>query len=67
MTVCLRKSMPDMRAVPEEVDLAKNERCDFLPFMTPKQVRAAVWRGGDGRVGLPLACMMMIMITMIMM
>lgn len=24
--------------MPEEVDIAKNEHCDFLPFSTPKQV-----------------------------
>lgn len=30
--------MSDMRAVPEEIDLAKEERCEFLPFVLPKAV-----------------------------
>jgi hypothetical protein len=30
--------MPEMRAVPEEVDVARNEKCEFLPFCNPKQV-----------------------------
>lgn len=36
--VCFRRGMSDMRAVPEEIDLAKEERCEFLPFVLPKQV-----------------------------
>ncbi|KAL6074278.1 Dihydropyrimidine dehydrogenase [NADP(+)] [Balamuthia mandrillaris] len=36
--VAFRRAIPDMRAVPEESDLAKDERCEFMPFMTPKQV-----------------------------
>lgn len=27
-----------MRAVPEEVDVARNEKCEFLPFCNPKEV-----------------------------
>ena len=38
VTVAFRKGMNDMRAVPEEVDLAKDERCEFLPFSSPKEV-----------------------------
>jgi dihydropyrimidine dehydrogenase (NADP+) len=36
--VCFRRGFGDMRAVPEEVDLAKDERCEFLPFVLPKAV-----------------------------
>ncbi|EFA82215.1 dihydropyrimidine dehydrogenase [Heterostelium album PN500] len=38
VTVCFRRGFSDMRAVPEEVDIAKDERCEFLPFVLPKQV-----------------------------
>lgn len=36
--VAFRRGFGDMRAVPEEVDLAKDERCEFLPFVLPKAV-----------------------------
>eukprot|EP01112_Ceratiomyxa_fruticulosa_P008541 TRINITY_DN2215_c0_g1_i7.p1 TRINITY_DN2215_c0_g1~~TRINITY_DN2215_c0_g1_i7.p1 ORF type:complete len:1034 (-),score=228.67 TRINITY_DN2215_c0_g1_i7:141-3242(-) len=36
--VCFRRGITDMRAVPEEADLAKEEKCEFMPFMLPKQV-----------------------------
>ena len=36
--VTFRRSFPEMRAVPEEVDVAKDERCEFLPFHQPKQI-----------------------------
>eukprot|EP01124_Arcella_intermedia_P026121 TRINITY_DN4838_c0_g1_i2.p1 TRINITY_DN4838_c0_g1~~TRINITY_DN4838_c0_g1_i2.p1 ORF type:complete len:1048 (+),score=285.62 TRINITY_DN4838_c0_g1_i2:33-3176(+) len=36
--VAFRRSFPEMRAVPEEVDLAKHEKCEFLPYCLPKQV-----------------------------
>ena len=52
--VVFRKGFTNMRAVPEEVsrgregernyliplqvELAKEERCEFLPFLSPKQV-----------------------------
>ncbi len=36
----LSRGITDMRAVPEEAELAKEEKCEFMPFMTPKQVRA---------------------------
>ena len=38
MIVAFRRGIPDMRAVPEESELAKEERCEFLPYMQPKQV-----------------------------
>lgn len=38
VTVCFRRAFRHMRAVPEEVDIAKNEHCDFLPFVTPKEI-----------------------------
>ncbi|KYQ92216.1 dihydropyrimidine dehydrogenase [Tieghemostelium lacteum] len=45
VTVCFRRGFSDMRAVPEEVDIAKDERCEFLPYVLPK---AVIQR--DGRV-----------------
>jgi dihydropyrimidine dehydrogenase (NADP+) len=41
--VAFRKGMQGMRAVPEEVDLAKEEKCEFLPFVAPRQV---ILKGG---------------------
>ena len=42
--------MQGMRAVPEEVDLARDEKCEFLPFAAPRKVVLK-----DGRiVGLEL-------------
>jgi len=38
VTVTFRRAFRHMRAVPEEVDIAKNEACDFLPFCSPKAV-----------------------------
>ena len=28
----------NIRAVPEEMELAREEKCEFLPFVTPKEV-----------------------------
>ncbi|XP_053607413.1 dihydropyrimidine dehydrogenase [NADP(+)] isoform X2 [Plodia interpunctella] len=36
--VCFRKGFNHIRAVPEEVDLAKEEKCEFMPFVAPKEV-----------------------------
>ena len=36
--VTFRRSFPEMRAVPEEVDVARWERCEFLPYCEPKRV-----------------------------
>ncbi|XP_026324692.1 dihydropyrimidine dehydrogenase [NADP(+)] [Hyposmocoma kahamanoa] len=36
--VVFRKGFTNIRAVPEEVDLAKEEKCEFVPFMSPKEV-----------------------------
>ncbi|KJE90453.1 hypothetical protein CAOG_08545 [Capsaspora owczarzaki ATCC 30864] len=38
VTVVFRKGFTNMRAVPEEVDLAKEEKCEFLPFASPRNV-----------------------------
>jgi dihydropyrimidine dehydrogenase (NADP+) len=32
------RTFGEMRAVDEEVDLAKHEDCEFLPFSSPKKV-----------------------------
>ncbi|KAJ3595528.1 hypothetical protein NHX12_004831 [Muraenolepis orangiensis] len=36
--VCFRKGFTNIRAVPEEMELAKEEQCEFLPFLSPRQV-----------------------------
>lgn len=36
--VVFRKGFTNIRAVPEEFDLAKEEKCEFVPFQSPKQV-----------------------------
>lgn len=36
--VVFRKGFTNIRAVPEEMDLAKHEKCEFLPFLSPRKV-----------------------------
>ncbi|XP_066997370.2 dihydropyrimidine dehydrogenase [NADP(+)] [Anabrus simplex] len=36
--VVFRKGFRNIRAVPEEVELAKEEKCEFIPFHSPKKV-----------------------------
>ncbi|XP_052776555.1 dihydropyrimidine dehydrogenase [NADP(+)]-like isoform X2 [Mya arenaria] len=36
--VVFRKGFTNIRAVPEEMDLAKDEKCEFLPFLAPRKV-----------------------------
>ncbi|XP_077308996.1 dihydropyrimidine dehydrogenase [NADP(+)] [Lithobates pipiens] len=36
--VVFRKGFTNIRAVPEEVELAKEERCEFHPFLSPRKV-----------------------------
>ena len=36
--VVFRKGFVNIRAVPEEMELAKQEKCEFLPFMSPHEV-----------------------------
>lgn len=36
--VVFRKGFNNIRAVPEEVEVAKEERCEFIPFCSPSQV-----------------------------
>lgn len=36
--VVFRKGSSNIRAVPEEVELAREEKCEFIPYMTPSQV-----------------------------
>lgn len=46
VTLVFRKGFTGVRAVPEEVDLAKNEAAEFLPFKEPR----GVVRNADGRI-----------------
>ncbi|KAI1289875.1 putative dihydropyrimidine dehydrogenase [Halotydeus destructor] len=39
--VAFRRGFTNIRAVPEEVDLAKEERVEFVPFVSPKTVKVA--------------------------
>ncbi|XP_062847503.1 dihydropyrimidine dehydrogenase a, tandem duplicate 1 isoform X2 [Trichomycterus rosablanca] len=36
--VVFRRGFTNIRAVPEEMELAKEEKCEFLPFLSPKEV-----------------------------
>uniref|UniRef100_A0A915CEH2 Dihydrothymine dehydrogenase n=1 Tax=Parascaris univalens TaxID=6257 RepID=A0A915CEH2_PARUN len=45
VTIVLRKSLNTMRAVPEEIETAREERCEFIPYMEPKKVNLK-----DGRI-----------------
>lgn len=36
--VVFRRGTTNIRAVPEEVELAREEKCEFIPFMSPKKV-----------------------------
>jgi len=36
--VVFRKGFINIRAVPEEAELAKQEKCEFIPFMSPQEV-----------------------------
>ncbi|XP_059839547.1 dihydropyrimidine dehydrogenase [NADP(+)]-like isoform X1 [Hypanus sabinus] len=36
--VVFRKGFTNIRAVPEEVELAKHEKCEFLPYMSPRRI-----------------------------
>lgn len=36
--VVFRRGFSNIRAVPEEFELAREEKCEFLPFMAPQQV-----------------------------
>ncbi len=36
--VVFRKGIQNMRAVPEEIEVAKEERCEFMPFCSPYKV-----------------------------
>ncbi|GBM46677.1 Dihydropyrimidine dehydrogenase [NADP(+)] [Araneus ventricosus] len=44
--VVFRRGVTNIRAVPEEVELAREEKCEFLPFLSPKRVIRDV----DGRI-----------------
>ncbi|XP_012284888.1 dihydropyrimidine dehydrogenase [NADP(+)] [Orussus abietinus] len=37
--VVFRKGFSNIRAVPEEVQLAQEEKCEFIPFQSPKEVK----------------------------
>uniref|UniRef100_A0A158R6B8 Dihydropyrimidine dehydrogenase [NADP(+)] n=1 Tax=Syphacia muris TaxID=451379 RepID=A0A158R6B8_9BILA len=39
VTVVFRKSLNSMRAAPEEIDAAKEERCEFVPYLEPRKVQ----------------------------
>ena len=41
--MAFRRGFTNIRAVPEEMELARVEKCEFLPFMSPKEV---IVRGG---------------------
>jgi dihydropyrimidine dehydrogenase (NADP+) len=40
--IVFRKGFTNIRAVPEEMEVARKERCEFIPFAAPKQVLVLV-------------------------
>jgi len=38
VSVVFRKGFINIRAVPEEADLARQEKCEFVPFLSPQEV-----------------------------
>ncbi|XP_064477285.1 dihydropyrimidine dehydrogenase [NADP(+)]-like [Ornithodoros turicata] len=36
--VAFRRGFTNIRAVPEEMELAKEEKCEFLPFLSPRKI-----------------------------
>lgn len=36
--VVFRKGFTNIRAVPEEMELAREEKCEFMPFLSPKKI-----------------------------
>lgn len=36
--ICFRRGFSHIRAVPEEMSLAVDEKCEFIPFVSPKRV-----------------------------
>ena len=36
--VVFRKGFTNIRAVPEEMELAREEKCEFMPFMSPHKI-----------------------------
>lgn len=49
--VVFRRGSTNIRAVPEEVELAREEQCEFIPFMSPKKVNIV-----NGRVSIHRWC-----------
>eukprot|EP00731_Ephydatia_muelleri_P018077 Em0011g117a len=45
--VVFRKGFTTIRAVPEEMELAREEMCEFMPFMSPKSV---ILKEGGARI-----------------
>ena len=45
--VVFRKGFNNMRAVPEEIEVAKDERCEFIPFCAPFKVNFIFFFGCD--------------------
>ncbi|KAE9548824.1 hypothetical protein FO519_007960 [Halicephalobus sp. NKZ332] len=45
VTVVFRKGFTSIRAVPEEMEAAREEKCEFMPFMSPKKINLK-----DGRI-----------------
>ncbi|KAH9399748.1 hypothetical protein TYRP_017740 [Tyrophagus putrescentiae] len=46
VSVVFRRGFTNIRAVPEEVELAREEKCEFLPFLVPAKVNINADNGG---------------------
>lgn len=49
--VCFRRGFSHIRAVPEEMSLAVEEKCEFIPFVSPKEVITVDQPTSDSNVG----------------
>uniref|UniRef100_A0A183C1C3 Dihydropyrimidine dehydrogenase [NADP(+)] n=1 Tax=Globodera pallida TaxID=36090 RepID=A0A183C1C3_GLOPA len=45
VSVVFRKGFTSIRAVPEEMEAAREEKCEFMPFMAPRKINVK-----DGRI-----------------
>lgn len=47
VTVIFRRGFSQIRAVPEEFELAREEKCEFIPFLIPVKVNTATVNGEE--------------------
>lgn len=50
VTVVFRRGFTNIRAVPEEFELAKEEKCEFMPFLAPFKVNTLTSADGTSEI-----------------